>query len=97
MGILGIIRSTLDVLWFSYFAKIEQKWHLPKLLYGLPRKKMTLSLKRVGILGNWGKFAKSKRNTAPQGAHILLGVLSKNIRGWGGIPRPEKEKNEENH
>ena len=97
MGISGIFYSTLDVLWFSYFAKSSKNGTCLSSSTVYRAKKMTLSLKRVGILGNWGKFAKSKRNTAPQGAHILLGVLSENIRGWGGIPRPEKEKNEENH
>ena len=42
--------------------------------------------------GDFGDSWKLNSNTAPQGAHILLGVLSENIRGWGGIPRSEKEK-----
>ena len=94
MGISGIFRPPLDVLWFSYFAKIEQKWHLPKRLYGLPCKKDDSLPEKSG---DFGELGKPNPDTAPQGAHILLGVLSENIRGWGGIPRPEKEKNEENH
>lgn len=89
MGISGILGSTLDVLWFSYFAKIEQKWHLPKLPYSPPRKNTDSLSEESGDFEDSGKLTS---NTAPQGAHILLGVLSENIRGWGGIPRSEKEK-----
>ena len=46
--------------------------------------------------GFWG-FGELNSNTAPQGAHILLGVLFENIRGWEGYPAQKRRKNEENH
>ena len=64
MGISGIFRPTLDVLWFSYFAKIEQKWHLPKRLYGLPCKKDDSLPEKSGDFGELGKVADTDLNQA---------------------------------
>ena len=57
-------------------------------------KKMTLSLKRVGILGNWGNQILIPPR---EGLIYSLAFYPRTYGGGEGYPAQKRRKNEENH